>query len=310
MMPTVRSIYRYLFISLAIFGQFYTQTAYARRKKAEPTISAVTKEFTHSEPAADAPESSTVETPQQSWWSWITSERKTVKNMNYQELKEAKNRSLKDNNKSNAIKYAEQMLKLCNDLHEQRIIMLELADLYFDTDSFESAGKLYKEFLTYFSGSDKAEYANYQAIQCSFFKKCSSNRDQSKTHETIELAETFLKRSDLFTTYRDQVQTMLNQCREQLLESELNIANFYTTRGQYASATKRIENIRKDFLPTLAHCEHKILTTECVLAQQTNNVELLTIKQAELTKLVPPTMSTITVAQANESTDKPFSNRF
>lgn len=234
---------------------------------------------------------------------------KTIKTMNNMERAEAKSRYLTEKNNDSAVKVLELMLKDSTDLNERRGIMLELADLYFDTKAFAKAGAMYKEFAKYYSGSDKAEYALYRATVCAFNMIASAEKDQTKTIEAIDLAKSFLERAEIFSTYAPEVEKMLGLCQERLFESEMNVVNFYISRSRLVSAAKRIDGVRKEFIPILAKSEESILLSECVLADRLNNPELILAKQAELIQKFPASQATV-LAQNLQGKGRSFANRF
>lgn len=234
------------------------------------------------------------------WFSSISSwfSNKTINNMNFAELKEVKEKLIQEGNNASAIKYLEKMMPLCNDLDELKRIMMELAKLYFEADDFEKAGKMFNEFTVLYPGCDEAEFALYQAILSNFKLTLDAEHDQTKTQETKELALAFLERES-FTMYRKEVAGILNKCEERLFESDtmifrcyLNIGNY---SGQFANAKKHLAIIKESYLdkdvPDIA----------------VRVAEL----EADLTAATTPLESTKTVvAQADESQQKPFKDRF
>lgn len=213
--------------------------------------------------------------------------RKTLSQMNYDELKEMKTQYLADGNKESAIKFLEKMIPSCNDLEELRVIMLELADLQFDNGGLEKAGKLYKEFTKLYPGNSKVEYASYKAILCSFYATLDSDRDQTNTKDTLDLAQSFLQRADVFTTHAKDVETILTTCRKKLLDSEVNVFNFYFKRGSYNAAQKRIDGMRKEFGSFMPEIEPQLLVLECEIAQLQKKPDILKQKQTELAQKFP-----------------------
>lgn len=207
--------------------------------------------------------------------------------MSYSELKASKDRMLAAGDKTTALRFLEKMIPTCNDLDELRVVMLELADLLFDTGDLEKAGKMYREFSTLYPGNVKVEYALYKAILCAFYATLDSERDQTKTKDTVELAETFLTRQELFTTHTKDVLTILADCRKKLFDNEKTIFSFYLNRGSYKSAQKRLEGMRKDYLVTLPSIEGQLLALECDLAEKQNLPEIVSKKQAELAEKFP-----------------------
>lgn len=248
-----------------------------------------------------------------SWLSKVFGERKTLTTMNFEELKEAKDRYLANNDKVGALKFMEKMVSKTNDLETLRTLMLDVADLLYETrnqqvGNLDKAATMYKEYLTLYPGSAKAEYASYKAVICVFDRIGDYDRDQTKTVETLELAERFLEQTDLYKTYTQEVQTIATACKQRLFESEMNVLNFYIGRSRFTSANKRIETIRKDFAEKLDGAEQKILVYECELAQLQKNTQLFEKKQLELAQKFPDFNKPVLLAQNTKSTS--FANKF
>jgi len=208
--------------------------------------------------------------------------KKTLSHLEYKELKKEKAKLLKKGNKEIAIKYIEKMLPLCTDLGELANLMLEVADLLFDLGRLEKAERLFAEFIHMYPGHEKVEYSSYKAILCSFWKTLDITRDQTKTKDTIEKAESFLQRKELFTTHANEVANILTSCRERLLDSEISIFNFYLKKNNFLAAQTRLSNIEKEFLDLLPEKEPVILSLACDLAEKQNNQELLAQNRATL----------------------------
>jgi len=176
---------------------------------------------------------------------------KTMRYMNFQEMRERKDLLVSYNDKYTAIKYLEKMIPLCNDLEEKGNIILELADLNFDCGNLKDAELRYKEFYTFYPGNKSIEYAHYKAILCSFHTIYSPDRDQTKTKETITLTTDFLKNNERFSTYRKEVLNVHNKCQKHIFDSEASIFNFYLNSNSFKAAQKRLEKLEKDFSATL-----------------------------------------------------------
>lgn len=228
---------------------------------------------------------------------------KTINNMNFDELKEAKEKLIKDGNKTSAIKYLEKMMPLCNDLDELKRIMLELAQLYFEQDNFEKAGKMYNEFTILYPGCDEAEFALYQAILSSFKLTLDAEHDQTKTKEAKELALSFLERQS-FTKYRNEVKDILNKSEERLFEADSKIFSFYLNSGNY---TGEYGNAK----------QHLAIIKDLYLDNEIPEIKIPDIAlriaklEADYTAATMPIESSKTVvAQTKEPQKKPFKNRF
>lgn len=123
----------------------------------------------------------------------------------YAELQEVKEIHKAAKNWDLASKYLHRMIVLCDNINEKAILIIELADILFLQQKYDDAIKWYTEFTQLYPGNKHLEYASYKAIVCSSKKILSSDRDQSPTEKTLELTDTFLKRSDIFQKYRQEV---------------------------------------------------------------------------------------------------------
>ncbi len=235
---------------------------------------------------------------------------KTISTMNYDELKVTKDKHLARNDKIIAIKYVEQMIKLCEDVNQIGALMIELADLYFDTKELPKAEIIYTEYAHLYPGGADIEYASHRAILCSFYATLGSEHDQTKTYETIELADNFLQRADVFTTYKDDVTRIRTNCYERVIESEVTIFNFYLKTGHIISAQKRLDNLKKDWISKMPEVESQILVLEQELANK--KMELSGEKPAEkkpATQTKPAETKKTEVAQT-EKKKQSFMDRF
>ncbi len=237
-------------------------------------------------------------------------EKKTLSHMDLGELKLAKERALKKNDKELAIKYLEKMVPQCKDVNGLKDITLELADFYFETGNLAKAGRLYGDFTQLYPGNDKVEYASYKSILCSFYGTLSADRDQSKTRDTIDLSDNFLERADVFKKYDDEVKKIRKNCYVRLMESEVGIIDFYLKRGSYKAVQKRLDNLREEFLPKLPNIEPQILTFEYELAQKLNNQKLASEKKALLDEKFPQHEQTAKMAKKKDEKTTNFAQRF
>lgn len=212
---------------------------------------------------------------------------KTLSSMNFQELKQSKELLVAAGNKDVAIKYLEKMIPQCTDMHDLAEIMIELGNLYYDTGRLAKAFTMYREFVNLYPGSDHVEYALYRAVVCKFDGISDAERDQTPTKETIELAEEFLERSDLFVTCKDKVEEILKKCRERLFENEMTVFNFYLFNKRFIAANKRLDSIKKEFIKLEPELEPRIMLLDIELAQAQNNNELVEQKQSELITKFP-----------------------
>lgn len=232
----------------------------------------------------------------------------TMSYMSYEQMREAKDDRIKEKNREAAIKYAEKMLPLCKDMHEQRDLTLELADLLFDNAQLEKAGKIYQEFVKLYPGTAAIEHASYRAILCSFYSILDSQRDQTKTQETVDLTIAFLERSEIFTERNEEVLTIQKKCYERLVESEMNVLNYYLNNERFTAAQTRINGLRKDYALKIVDLEPRLLTCEIVIAEKQGNAQLVAEKRLALHDKYP-TFSEVTTVIA-QTTENNFVNKF
>lgn len=192
---------------------------------------------------------------------------RTYMDMEYEELLVAKDIQVEHNNIPVAIKYLDQLMKLCNDITRMADHLLQMADLFFKNGQFQKSSHIYTQYCSLYPGSEKQEYALYRSIISSFACILSIDRDQTKTEETLALTELFLKQ-DHFIHYRDDVAQIQMQCCKQLAASECNICNFYLTRNKLHAAEKRLKKIRSYWLPKIPTLEPDIITLEAQLMEQ------------------------------------------
>ncbi len=215
-----------------------------------------------------------------------TSEKKkkasTYREMTFEELLAAKNVHMAQNNYASAIKYLDQMIKLCNDATIIAQLWIEVADLLVLDKEYAKAAQRYAEYAILYPGGEHIEYALFKAIECSFECTLSNDRDQTKTEETLALAESFLQQ-DHFTQYTDQVRIVRDQCYSKLVESEMSICSFYIKRGQVKQAEKRLEALRTAWLSKVPHAEQSIVLLEQELLIQKELVEQKNHKATQLT---------------------------
>lgn len=212
--------------------------------------------------------------------------KKTIKDMSYEELKELKGRLIAQKKTDAVVKCLEKMVAQCKDITELKACMLELADILFDTGKLVQAEKMYTEFAKLYPGSDKIETVLYKAILCAYYSTLDAQHDQTKTHETIDLATQFLEREELFGTYAGEVKKIKKQCYAKLLENEENITNFYlkrNTKKDLIAAENRIKDMQKDFGQLLPEAESRVLALECTLAEKKHDPVMALQKQQELT---------------------------
>lgn len=232
--------------------------------------------------------------------------RKLLSEMTFDEVIVSKDRVMAGKNYISGIKYIERALKLNDDINETEKLLIEYADTLYICQRYEKASRSYNELANLYPGSDKVEYALYQAVVCSSMLILDAERDQSKTQETIELADQFLQRADIFTEYKAKVEAIKEKAIRTLVQSEFNVYQFFVNSYEYSQAQHRLDGIRKDWLTKLPDLEPEILVLECNLAEKQNKLDIITEKKKELQDKFP--QATIELAQNKQRTN--FLHRF
>lgn len=214
----------------------------------------------------------------------------TFSDMNYDELMVAKNKQIEAKNWDIAAKYLDRMIKLCDDINSKAALMIELADILFNTDHYDDAVKWYQEFAFLYPGNEQIEYASYKAIVCASKKILSIDRDQAPTQKTLELANEFLKRSDVFTKYQTEVLAIQKVCQETLAQSDCSVAQFYITYGNYKAAEHRLKNVRSEWAQKVPEIQTQLAALEVDLAGLYNEFKAPeeSIKLAQATQQIVP----------------------
>lgn len=274
-------IFNHLFIALFIAASFSISTLHAQPKSANKASTPNVPVQTHKQPKARTKKHATTQQKART-----KTEKKLLRDLSLQELQQERDALVKAGNKEIALKYTKKMLEKCKDMALLCDLTLEAADLYFECGHLTEAADLYSDFLLFYPGNQKVEYAQYKAILSTFYGTLDHERDQTLTRKTIELSRSFLERSS-FTTYTKEVAKIKTSCLERLAESELNIVQFYLNRGNYLSAQTRIASIEKEFLKELPSLEPRLLQCKYSLAQKTDQQEQLKTIEDQLQKNFP-----------------------
>lgn len=236
--------------------------------------------------------------------------KKNIKTMTVEELQKAKEYYIAINNKTNAILYLEQIITIASDQQLLKDFRLELADLYFEQGLISKACKVYTSYLGLYPGSEHRAYVHYRAILCRFYETFSSDRDQTRTEETLVLTQEYLNRSitdkEFYTVYATDVETIQKQCCKKLFEHDIDIFKFYYKKGNYKAADVHLAYMKKHYSKLYRESEPELLTLECTIAEQKHDLTRLLAKQTELKNKFPEHHATIMA----QNTKKNYGNRF
>lgn len=122
---------------------------------------------------------------------------------------------------------------------------LGIGDSFIGEDSIESnilAINEFREFLTFFPVSPRADYAQYRIALAFSRQMLHPQRDQTATHDTIREVDTFLQRFP-DSTYRPEVQRIEREARDRLSMSEYQIGYFYARFDVCVGAIDRFRGI-------------------------------------------------------------------
>lgn len=229
--------------------------------------------------------------------------KKTVRDMNEEELVRARVHAKQKEETDLVIKYDERLLIISANQELLREVRLELADLYFDKGNMKYAYKLYQEYNQLYPGNKQEyQYAKYRAIVSKFHVRLQPNHDQTKTRKTLALADIFLhEQKDSKAQYIKEIEDIRTTCLNDLFEHERDIFQQYLTRQRLAAAKKRLEIIKDEFLARDKAFEPKVLELEFILAQKHNDDTQAKTIMGRLQMDFPNYSSPVVVANSKRS---------
>lgn len=120
---------------------------------------------------------------------------------------------------------------------------LAIGDVYFKKAEWDQARMAYEDFARMHPRHPDLDYVVYR-VGMSMYKKAprASGRDQTWTRHSVNAWSGFASRFP-DSTYGDEVEGKLTECRERLANKELRIANFYRRRKAWGAVTGRTEGL-------------------------------------------------------------------
>src|SRR5262249_8186696 len=163
---------------------------------------------------------------------------------------------------------------------------------FFQKGDYENAGRLYQDYIEFYRGgkgeiAEQRDEAEYQSVLCRFYARLRPPLDQSKTKETISLADRYLQRTDPYKKYTDEICKIKKECSDDLQAYEIDIVNQYVNLGKFTAAQNRLSLMREDFLPIASDIEPVIIELEGVVAQKQGDEPTVAKKIAELAQRFP-----------------------
>lgn len=225
--------------------------------------------------------------------------------LKYPELEKRYKEYTQNDNKEMLLKVIERMIKLCDDAKELAQLTLQAGDLYFEKGYLTEAEQYYSEFSSIFQGNEKAEYASYRSIQCSFKRTHSFDRDQTKTEETIEMVNKFLEHQS-FKTYIKEVEEIRTECYKKIAEREIYVCDFYIKKGSLKAAERRLDTIKSDWLSRVPEIAERVVMLEASVAdlRKEKNMVIPTMSTVAAEAVELPEQEDVEVAEAAEPANK------
>ncbi len=124
---------------------------------------------------------------------------------------------------------------------------LGVADSYLGEGTIESlllAANEYREFLTFYPTSPRADYAQYKLGMVHFQQMRGPQRDQTETRAAVREFQTFMERYPN-SQHREEVAAKLREARDRLSTSEYQVGYFYFRQGWNPGAIDRFRSILK-----------------------------------------------------------------
>jgi len=129
---------------------------------------------------------------------------------------------------------------------------LAIADLYFKKGEYEQSRLAYEDFARLHRGHEQMDYVVYRT-GLSIYRRAPklAGRDQVPTQQAVNTWTGFRSRFPS-SEHVDDVERMLDKCRERLASKELYIAKFYRRRSAWKAVRMRSATLLKRY-PTSQH---------------------------------------------------------
>lgn len=217
------------------------------------------------------------------------------------------------------IKCGQRLLAVGGDQEIMRKTRLELAELFLEKSSFNDAEKYAQEYQKLYPGTQESLRAQYLAIQANYQAKLSFDRDQQKTRTALTLALEFLEKHPDEKELSPIIQELIHDCYQTIIRHEMHIITTqmntyrYTShKGTLDAAHKRLEHVKKAYLPHAAIAKARISELELEIVQAQGNAQKTALLNAELEELnkqkeveaIKKSEPKLIIAQANKQAEK------
>jgi outer membrane protein assembly factor BamD len=152
---------------------------------------------------------------------------------------------LKEENWLNARTYFQQIIDRYPQSAFRPDAKLGIGDTYLGENTAESvvlAQNEFKEFLSFYPTSAKADYAQYKVAMSHYAKMRAPQRDQTETREAIREFELFFERYPN-SPMTSEVKQKWREARDRLTEAEYNVGVFYYKIKWYPGAIARFRAV-------------------------------------------------------------------
>ncbi|MCL4380429.1 outer membrane protein assembly factor BamD [Candidatus Dependentiae bacterium] len=193
---------------------------------------------------------------------------KPIKFLSIEEIEEALVNLKRNNDYFLIEKYLLEGIKKCSDQERLAALRLELAQNYLDLRHDEKAATIFAEFADLYPNSPQASYALYQAITIAAKYLLSPDRDQGRTKELLDRVRNYLANTDVQrdATYVADVREIEQRCLKNLQMAEVLTFYYYLNNGALSAAQKRLEYLKKEYLPQLPAIDAELMVLEYELA--------------------------------------------
>jgi outer membrane protein assembly factor BamD len=124
--------------------------------------------------------------------------------------------------------------------------LMATADLYYNSELYESALQSYEEYRLLYPTDPEASYALYRVGLCHFNQMGDPDRDQTQTVKAIRAFENFLS-SFPSSQYAQPARDNLAAARKVLASNYVYIGKFYLKKKDYTGACKRFQYVKSQF---------------------------------------------------------------
>jgi outer membrane protein assembly factor BamD len=124
--------------------------------------------------------------------------------------------------------------------------LLATADLYYNSELYESALQSYEEFRLLYPTDPEASYTLYRVGLCHFNQMGDLDRDQSQTVKAIHAFENFLS-SYPSSPYAQPAKDNLLSAKTVLAANYLHIGKYYLKKKDYPGACRRFQYVKNQF---------------------------------------------------------------